>query len=606
MSRLPTRAEIEDRYKWDLSTVFESAEAWERERRAVEDRLADLRAYEGEIVSDGETLVRALRLFEEVLRRTQRLRLYARLRRNEDTTDGARRERLHESDRLDREVTKLTDALRREIAAAGRESVSGVVETTDGLGRYEGFLEDVLRMSAHARSPEVEDLLAEFADVAESPVRVYSSLTNNDVDPEPVESPTGEPVEVTGINLGTHLRHRDRAFRARAYRSVYGAYASVEHAIATAYAEKARARTTLAEARNYDSVREMAFNKPSYPETGLRIHLPVEVHDAMTAAVRGSLGPLHRYYERRRELLGLEELRPWDLDVPLVEAAAPTVPYEEAREHILAAVEPLGTAYRDRLAELFEGRRIDVYETRNKEGILAYGPWAYDTGAYVLLNYRADVRSMSILAHELGHAMHAEHLRDARSVLYATAPRPIEEVPSYVHEVLLARHLLESEDRALRRYARDRLLDLSSSIYGSTLHSLFTHRSYGVVEDDEELTLDRIEGIYADLLSEFRDPMVLDTWAERGWLVGSHGRLPYHFYQYVLGFVGALRTVDRLLDGSLAPEEYREFLRAGGRMRSVEAFRTLGLDVRSRDPFERACSAIGDHVERIDAGGATD
>lgn len=599
MSQLPTRADIDDQYKWDLSAIFESDEDWESEWTAVHNQLEDLREYEGHIARDDETLLRALQLFEEILRRTQRLRLYGQLKRNEDTENSAHQERLYKSNRLDRDVTKVTDMVRREIQAAGRETIMQAVETTEKLGVYKHFLDDVLRMARHARSSEVEDLLADFTEVIESPTRVYSSVTNNDIEPQSVETPEGEQVEVTGVNLGKYLRHRDRAFRRRAYQSVYEEHAAVKHTIATAYADKVKAQVALADARNYDSVREMAFNKSSYPETGLHIHLPVEVHDTLTAAIRDSLDPLHQYYERRKAILGLDELKAWDLGVPLADAHEPTVTYEDARDHILAAVEPLGDSYKNRLEEFFTSQRIDVYETQNKQNILAYGPWAYDTGSYILLNYQDDVRSMSILAHELGHAMHAEYLREAQSPAYATGARPIEEVPSFVHEILLAHHLLNVDDYALRQYARDRLLDMLQGIYGSTLHSLFTHKTYRTVKDGDDLTLDRIKEIYTDLLSEFRGPMEIDTWAKRGWLVGSHGRLPYHFYQYVLGRAGALRTVEQLLDGTVTPNEYHHFLRAGGTVRSVEAFETLGLDIQSREPFERACSAVEKHVGEL-------
>ncbi len=599
MSHLPTRADIDDQHKWDLSAIFESVEEWESEWTAVHSRLEDLREYEGHITRDDETLLCALQLFEELLRRTQRLRLYAELKRNEDTENSAHQERLHKSNRLDQEVTKATDMVRREIQAAGRETILQTVETAEELELYEQFLNDVLRMGEHARSPEVEDLLAEFADIIESPTRTYVSVTNNDIEPQPVETPEGEQIEVTRVNLGKQLRNRNRAFRRRAYQSVYEEHAAVKHTIATAYADKVKAQVALANARNYDSVREMAFNKPSYPETGLHIHLPVEVHDIATATIRDSLDPLHQYDERRTDILGLDELNAWDLTVPLADAPEPTVTYEDARDHILAAVEPLGESYRDRLEAFFTSERIDVYETQHKQNILAYGPWAYDTGGYILLNYQNDVRSMSILAHELGHAMHAEYVRAAQSPVYATVARPIEEVPSYVHELLLARHLLDVGDHALRQYARDRLLDVLQGIYGSTLRSLFTHETYRIVEDGEELTLDRIEERYTDLLSEFRGPMEIDAWAKRGWLVGSHARLPYHFYQYALGTAGALCTVERLLDGTLTPTDYHDFLRAGGTVRSVEAFETLGVDIRSREPFERVCSAVEEHVEKL-------
>ena len=610
MNEPPTRTAIDDQYTWDLSSVFESPDAWERELSAVEERLADLQDGEGDL-ADGDALLGTLETYEEVLRRTQRLELYARAKRNEDTEEAAHEERLRRAERLDREVTKRSDAVARAVVAAGSDAIERMIERTPGLSTYERFLRDVLRRSAHVRSPEVEALLAEFSDVVESPDRVFTTLTNNDVDPEPVEGPDGDRVAVSRVNLGTHLRHPDRAFRRRAYRSVHGAYADVGDTIARVYADKVRAQVALAEARNYGSVREMAFDKPSYPETGIHVDLPTEVHDALLEAVRGSLEPRHRYDERRRRTLGVDRLRAWDLAVPLVDGTEPTVPYDRACEYVLEAVEPLGRAYRDRLEEFLVARRVDVYETRRKQNILGYAISSYDDGSYLLLNYDDDVRSLSILAHELGHAMHVDHLREARRPVYATGPRPIEEVPSYVHEFLLARHLVGATDRgstpgsrpseALRRYARDRLLStIAGGLYGAGMHSAFTHEAYQVVEGGGELTRERLDGLYAELRSAFHGPLEVDECVTRSWLVGSHARKPYHSYQYVLGITAALDVVERLLDGELSPEAYREFLEGGGTVRSVEAFERLGLDVRSPDPFERACATFGRYLDEFD------
>lgn len=612
MSQVPTRDQIDEQYTWDLTALFESPDEWREEKAAAEARLDDLRDLEGDI-TDGEALLEALQSLEAVRRRVGRLALYAQLRRNEDTTDPERQERLHRSNRLAQEVTKATAAVRRAIQMAGRTELDSWVDATDGLAAFEPYLEDARRLAPHARSPEVEELLADLQEPLESPTRVYTTLTSNDIDPEPVVAPgpgpgpdgdddaadDSETVEATGVNLETHLRHPDRDFRRRAYQSVYGAYADVADTIATAYADKVTAQVALAEARNYDSVREMAFNRESYPETGLHIQLPTEVHDVAMAALADSLEPVHRRADLRRTFLGLDELRPWDTGVPLLDCDPPAVPYDEARGHILAAVEALGADYRDRLAALFDDRRFDVYETRRKQDIVAYAPWAYDTGPYVLMNYGDDLRSMAILAHELGHAMHAEHLREARSPLTATGPRPVEEVPSFVHELLLADHLLDADDPALRRAARLRQLGVGGTLYGAGMWSMFTHRTYRAVEDGEALTRDRIEGIYTDLRAEFRPSMPIDEWATRGWLKGSHAREPYHFYQYVLGATGALRTVERLREGSLSPAAYRDFLRGGGAVRSVEAFDRLGIDVTSRAAFERACAAYGRQVAAL-------
>ncbi|WP_231184070.1 M3 family metallopeptidase [Haladaptatus sp. DYF46] len=593
MNSIPTRDEIAEEYKWDLSNIFESPDEWsavlaETESLAESLRERDPRSADGflDSLTDHETLVR----------REQRLGLYVRLRCNEDTGDPEREERRDEFRSVSDDVDRTKTAVRRRLQSLSPERVEAFVRENDDLAAFRRYLDDAVRMDRHVRSSDVEEVLTTLNH--DTPEEVFRALVNRDFEPPTVDGPDGESVPVTRNRRAKQLTSTDREFRRRVYEAYRGELIASKHAIATAYAEKVKTHSNRTAVRNFDSVRERSFNKQSYPETGLRIDFPTDAHDALLDALRSNLGPHHRYLRVRRDRLGVGELRPWDTNVPLADGEGPEIPYDEAHDHLLDAVEPLGEEYRNRLAGFLHDGRIDVYETEEKRSdIVAYCPSSYDTGAYVLANYDDDVRSLFVLAHELGHAMNTSYLREARRPLYATTPRPVEEVPSLLHELLLARHLIETDDH--REHVFDRLLDtVGGNFFGAGMWSAFTHETYGVVEGGGTLTAERLDDIYADLHDEFNAPVVPDEYTASGWLVGSHAREPYHFYQYVLGVVGATVVFDGLTDGTLSPEAYRDFLRTGGKTRAVETFADLGIDVRVADPYDRAASVFEDYVNR--------
>lgn len=592
MNSIPTRDEIPQEYKWDLSTVFASPDEWNTTLAETEALAERLRKRDPTTADD---LHDALAGLETLVRREQRLGLYVELRCNEDTGDPEREERRTEFRSVSNDVARTKTAVRRRLRAFSPERVEVLVCESDDLAGFERYLDDAVRTDEHVRSPDVEEALTELNH--DAPERVFRALVNRDFEPPTADGPDGDSVRVTRNNRRRHLASDDRAFRRRVYEAFRGELTASTHAIAAAYAEKAKTQSTLAAVRNFDSVRERTFNKQSYPETGLRIDFPTDAHDALLDALRSNLDPHHRFLRLRRDRLGVEELRPWDVQVPLADGDRPEIPYDKAREHLLAAVEPLGAAYRARLADFLDDGRIDVYETAEKRSdITAYCPSSYDTGAYILANYDDDLRSLFVLCHELGHAMNTSYLREARRPLYATTPRPVEEVPSLLHELLLARHLLDTEE--YRGHVFDRLLGtIDGNLYGTAMWSTFTHETYGAVEDGDTLTAERLDDIYADLHEEFHAPIVPDDYSSSGWLIGSHAREPYHFYQYVLGVVGATVIFDRLTDDSLAPEEYLDFLRIGGKKRAVETFADIGIDVRSPDPYERAASVFADYLD---------
>lgn len=151
---------------------------------------------------------------------------------------------------------------------------------------------------------------------------------------------------------------------------------------------------------------------------------------------------------------------------------------------------------------------MDVYPTeRKRTDIPAYCPSSPETGAFVLANFREDLRTAFFLAHELGHAMHVESLRAAQPSRYVTSPQPVSEVPSLVHELLLADHLLEAGDPSLAPFVRERRAEfLTGNVYGAAHSSAFLHDVYRTVEDEGDLTPERLAETHAEYATEFREP----------------------------------------------------------------------------------------------------
>ena len=73
---------------------------------------------------------------------------------------------------------------------------------------------------------------------------------------------------------------------------------------------------------------------------------------------------LHRYTKLRQELLGIDDLKMYDLYTPLVKDVKFEMPYEEAKSWMLKALEPMGEEYLNVVKEGLENRWVDVYENK--------------------------------------------------------------------------------------------------------------------------------------------------------------------------------------------------------------------------------------------------
>ncbi len=400
-------------------------------------------------------------------------------------------------------------------------------------------------MKDHTRSAEVENLLAELGEVTGAPGEVYNMLANADMAFPTVEDPDGDQQPITLNNFTTLQKHPDREFRQRVYRAFYDEWETVRNAVGTAYKNAVKTDVKMANARDYDTAREAALDGPN---------VPVEVYDTLVDTVHDNLDTLHRHADLKRQSIGADELRMWDLYVPLVQEESPEIEYEQACEYVTEAVAPLGDDYQSRLADGLDSRWVDVYETEHKQSG-AYSGGTYDSQPFILMNYQDDVESMYTLAHELGHSMHSEYTSEEQPYVYSGYEIFVAEVASTVNETLLTHHLLDTvEDERLRRHILNEYLErFRSTLYRQTMFAEFEHRTHEMSEAGEPLTPDRLDDLYRDLKGDYYEPAVLDDRIAREWMRIPHFYRAFYVYQYATGISAAVALVDGILDEANPP-----------------------------------------------------
>ncbi|WP_254546052.1 oligoendopeptidase F [Halomarina pelagica] len=592
MSTVPDRSEIAEEHKWDLGDIFASDEEWEVAFEEAEALIEDLAAYEGRTTEDAATLREVLDAYERTMRAVSNVAAYARMRSDEDTRDQEYQALFARAQSLTSRAQSASSYIEPELQAESRETIEAYVEEEPELGEYEHYFDDVLRMKPHTRSTEVENLLAELGEVTGAAGEVYTMLTNADMEFPTVEDPDGEPVEITQSNFTKLLKHPNREFRQTVHESFYEEWATVRNAVGVAYKNSVKADVKLAKARNYDTAREAALDGPN---------VPVEVYDTLVEAVRENLGTLHAHAELKRDVLGVDELEMWDLYAPLAEGESPEVPYDEAAEHVIEAVAPLGEDYQRRLAEGLESRWVDVYENAGKRAG-AYSGGTYDSQPYILLNYQDDIASMFTLAHELGHSLHSDLTSEEQPYVYSGYEIFVAEVASTVNEALLTHHLLETvEDERFRGHVLDEYLErFRSTLLRQTMFAEFEHAAHELAEEGEALTPDRLDEIYGDLKRAYYEPARVDEHITREWMRIPHFYRAFYVYQYATGISAAVALVDRILDeGEPAAADYLRFLRSGSREYPLDLLRDAGVDMSSRDPIETALSTYEEYVSEF-------
>ncbi|WP_049985269.1 oligoendopeptidase F [Halobellus rufus] len=592
MSQVPERSEIDVEDTWDLTSIYADDEAWEDAYESVKERIDELRAYEGRATESPETLLELLELQEELLREVSKVSSYANLRSTEDTRNQEYQAMNAKAESLASATQSAVSYLEPELQQLDEDDVESFVEREPALAEYEHYFDDVLRMKPHTRSAEVEEVLAELGEVAGASSDIYGMLSNADMTFPTVERPDGEAVEITQGNFTKLQKHPDRGFRREVYERFYDEWAEVRNAVGTSLKNSVRKDVKYARARNYETARAAALDGPN---------VPVEVYDTLIDTVHDNLESLHRHADLKREALGVDELRMWDLYMSLTGDEGPEIPYERATEYIVEAVAPLGEAYQERVAEGLDSRWVDVYENRGKRSG-AFSAGTYDTQPFILMNYQDDISSMFTLAHELGHSLHSELAKDAQPWQYADYTIFVAEVASTVNETLLTHHLLETvDDDELRMHVLDEYLErFRSTLFRQTMFADFEQRIHEVAEADGALTPDRFDETYRELKAQFYEPAAVDGRIDREWMRIPHFYYNYYVYQYATGISAAVAIVERILeDGEDAAAAYRDALALGGSEYPIDVLETAGVEMTSPEPIESAIGVYDEYLDRM-------
>jgi oligoendopeptidase F len=597
MASVPERSELDDADTWDLESIYENDEAWEAAFEDAQDAVADLDEYDESDVTDAGALLDLLELRDETMRTVSQVATYARLRSDEDTRDQEYQAMSGRSQTLLADARSAASFLEPAIQQWDRDDLDELLAEEPDLESYEFYLEDVLRMKPHTRSSEVEELLADLSEVTGAPGDIYQLLANADMEFPTVEDPEGEAVEISQSNFTNLLKRPEREFRQTVHEAYYDEWETVRNTVGASLENSVTADVRLAQARNYDTSREAALDDSN---------VPVAVYDALVETVEDNLDVLHRHAELKQEALGVDELRMWDLYAPMTGEEEPDVPWEDATEYVIEALEPLGTDYRDRVATGLEGGWVDVYENRGKRAG-AYSAGTYDTQPFVLLNYQDDVSSMFTLAHELGHSMHSELTNEHQPYVYSDYDIFVAEVASTVNETLLTRHLLDTvEDEAFRKRVLEEYLErFRSTLFRQTMFAHFEQETHRLVEDGESLTPDRLDEIYRDLKADYYEPAAIDDRIAREWMRIPHFYRAFYVYQYATGISAAVAIArDIVADHDPAAEapgdateRYLDFLSRGGRGYPPELLDVVGVDVESGEAVE---AAIAEYDDRLD------
>lgn len=592
--KIPARKDVPAENKWNLSSIYKSDEEWEENLKLIPQYTKEVAAFKGKLGSNPETLLQALKAIEKANLQIETVYHYASLK--------------HEADEDD---TKASDAYGRALMAyTNMEAELSFVdpelqEIEDSKIRawiakpefadYKIYIEKLLYFKKYILSEKEERILSLQGQAAQTPETAFSVLTNVDMN-KTFGTVTENGVEkpLTETTWGLFMHSQDRKVREEAYKKFYAKFEEHQNTIAALYSGSVNQDVFSMRARGYESSLHAALygNK-----------VPVSVYHNLIDCIHKNLPVLHEYYSLRKKALGLDELRHYDVYVPLVKSVETKTTYEEAVEICRKAMAPLGKEYTDRLCSGLLNGWADRYENVGKRSG-AFSSGCYIGDPFILLNYHEEnIRDVFTMAHEGGHSMHSWYSVHNNPFMCYEYTIFEAEVASTFNEELVFEYLLKNaKTPEMKKYLLAmRADDILATLHRQTMFAEFELKAHEYVENGTPLTPELLRKTYRELLELYFGPeMHFEENSDMEGLRIPHFYSAFYVYKYATGISAALALAHRVTTGGdKEREDYFKFLKSGGSRYPIESLKIAGVDMESVEPVQAACDTFKDIVEQL-------
>lgn len=586
------RKDVDERYTWDLSSIFESEEQFEQKLQEVVKLSKEIeKEYKGKLKGAKE-INACLDQFKVLLEIGGLLGTYSYLSVAVDQRDMENQTRQMKTSNILSEVSSRLSFIESEIVQLDEETIQEAIEKSQENAL---FLMDIMRKKPYTLHPEVERTLLALSNVLDAPYQIYNraKLADMDFGTFTVE---GEEYPLSFVLFeGKWEYEKDTKIRRAAAEAFSNKLREYQHTIATVYQVQVQKEKTIANLRGFDSVIDSLL----FPQKVER-----ELYDRQIDLIMGKLAPhMRKYAKLVQEIHGLDEMTFMDLKLPIDPEFEPKISVEEARPYVEGALSVLGEEYMEVVNRAFDERWIDFVQNKGKStGAFCSSP--YGSHPYILISWTERMMEVFVLAHELGHAGHF-YLSHKNQNIFNTRPsRYYVEAPSTMNELLMVNYLMENtQDKRMKRWV------LSSIISRTYYHNFVTHLLEAAFQREVYRIIDNGGSVHAELLNKTKrkvleefwgDAVVINEGAELTWMRQPHYYMGLYPYTYSAGLTIATEVNNRILkEGEKAIDDWLSVLKSGGIYTPIEFAKKAGVDITTEEPLLNTIEYIGDIVDEI-------
>jgi oligoendopeptidase F len=461
-----------------------------------------------------------------------------------------------------------------------------------GSGDYHYWLEEMRHFKPHTLS-EAEEKVVNIKDVtgARAIVNLYDTITNRYVFKITVD---GKVKELTRGEISVYARSHDPALRAAAYQELYRVYGQDGAILGQMY------QTLVRDWRN-ENVDMRHFSNP-IAVRNLANDIPDDVVDTLLGVCQDNIPLFQKFFQLKARWLGLEHLRRYDIYAPVAKTDK-KYDFNQAASMVFDAFCNFEPRLEELARRVLEQDHLDSEVRRGKSSGAFCATLAPDVTPWVLVNYQGEPNDVATLAHELGHAIHAQLAAD-HSLFTFHSSLPLAETASTFGEMMLVDHLLATDSDASVRQALlfRQVDDAYATVMRQAQFALFERQAHDMVQHDA--TVDELSSAYMDnLRTQFGDAVAVSDEFRWEWVSIPHiYQTPFYVYAYTFGQLLVLSLYQQYKnEGNAFKPRYLKLLSSGGSQSPDRILTDAGINMHSSSFWQGGFDVISGLISQLEA-----
>lgn len=450
----PLPGEQKALYRYDLKKIYPDEAARKGDQDAVLAACEKLQPFKGKVLASPANLLAVMDVEKLVANTLWKLGAYGADREAVNTDD---RGPMEAYERLTADFGARTSFIQEELKGLTQDQLASFLKAEPRLSAYRYILEDTVRMGPHLLPEAQESLLSKLGpDLTSWQSTLFKKVFGRTAFPK---------VTVDGKELDAYrefdslMQNPEAAVREKAFKDTFDTFAKISDLVGFALLQEMRTYNEEAKLRGFDTYfDEQIFRRYLTRPQVENVFGQIEMRRPIYATYRSwRAGQIEKSY-------GIAKAQVWDMELPLKGAEPPRLTAAEGTKLVNESLSVLGPEYARELGLLLDpknGRMDIVGGPKRQQGAFCEGYFGY-----FMENYQGLLNDVATMAHEAGHAMHAQlAFRTTGSALFFDGPSYMTESFASFNEYLLRDRLLKTEKdparlRALKLSALDDQMQL--------------------------------------------------------------------------------------------------------------------------------------------------